>query len=93
MSDEAGLSNDEIFCKARAIEIARYFPLRERFWLNRLNGCRDAQAIFACGDLHIETFGQILSDNDVQYRIVRRGIGLTPEDERFCQALEYLSSS
>src|SRR5689334_11016333 len=36
------LSNDELECKARAVEIASYFPLRERFWLERLKGCRSS---------------------------------------------------
>ena len=60
MRDQGEMTNDEMFCKARAIEIGRYFPIRERFWLERLSGCRDVDAIFICGDLHVETFGKIL---------------------------------
>lgn len=37
MGDQEGLSNEEIRLKGRAIEIAQYFPVRERFWLQRLN--------------------------------------------------------
>jgi hypothetical protein len=91
MSDQEGLSNDEIFCKARAIEIGRYFPIRERFWLERLEGCRNANAIFICGDLHIESFGRILDSAGIAYRVAERGIGATEEDARFNQALAYLA--
>ncbi len=90
MGDQDGMSNEEIFCKARAIEIGRYFPIRERFWLERLCGCRDVEAIFICGDLHIETFGNILTGDAIAYRVVERGIGAT-EDARFYGAVQYLA--
>ncbi len=90
MSDREGLSNEEIFCRARAIEIGRYFPIRERFWLDRLCGCTDADVVFVCGDLHIESFGKILDSNGIPSRIVQRAIGLTEEDRRFDEALRYL---
>ena len=35
--EESQLPPDELRLKAYAIEIARYFPIRERFWLERLN--------------------------------------------------------
>jgi hypothetical protein len=87
------LSADENFCKAHAIEIGRYFPMRERFWMNRLNGIRDVDAIFICGDLHIEaeSFRKILEAENVPYRIVERGIGATQEDARYHHAIQYLA--
>jgi len=91
MSDREGMSNDEIFCKAHAIEIGRYFPVRERFWLERLHGCREVDAIFVCGDLHIETFGKILEHDGALYSVVQRGIGATEEDARFYRAVDYLA--
>jgi hypothetical protein len=90
MADRQGLSNDEIFLKARAVEIGKYFPMRERFWLERLGECREADVIFVCGDLHIESFGNILDAENIPYSVVARGIGLTEEDARFNQAVEYL---
>lgn len=48
------LSNSEINAKARAIEIVRYFPLRERFWLEQLADRLDTEVAFVCGDAHIE---------------------------------------
>jgi hypothetical protein len=65
MNDAEGLTNDEIFCRARAIEIGRYFPIRERFWLEQLDGCRDAHVVFVCGDLHVESFGRLLDSNSI----------------------------
>jgi hypothetical protein len=90
MRDGEGLSNEDIFCKARAIEIGRYFPMRERFWLQRLNGFLDSDVVFVCGDLHIESFGNMLESKGVPYRVVQRGIGLKPEDARFEKAVQYL---
>jgi hypothetical protein len=90
MGDREGLSHEEIFCRARAIEIGRYFPIRERFWLDRLYGCTDADVIFVCGDLHIEGFGNILESSGIPSSVVQRAIGLTEEDGRFDAALKYL---
>jgi len=91
MHGDAGLSNDEIKLQGRAIEIGRYFPIREAFWLERLAGCRNCDAIFICGDGHIESFGKLLQSNDVRYTVVKRGIGLTDEDKWFDKAVQYLN--
>src|SRR5258708_6266900 len=90
MQDREGMSNDEIFCKTRAIEIGRYFPIRERFWLQRLDGCKNIDAVFICGDLHIDSFVKLLDMEGVEYKVVERRIGVTEEDARFYRALEYL---
>jgi hypothetical protein len=89
--EENELSPDELRLKAHATEIARYFPIRERFWLERLNGSRDSDAIFICGDGHIESFGKLLEGSRIPYRIVERGIGITAEDAWFERAKQYLS--
>lgn len=90
MHDDTGLSNEEIRNRARAIEIGRYFPVREWFWLERLNGCRDHDAVFICGDAHIDSFGRLLESKGIQHRVVERGIGLSEEDEWLGAALQYL---
>jgi hypothetical protein len=90
MQDKRGLAREEIRNKARAIEIGRFFPIRERFWLERLNGCRDRHAVFICGDGHIDTFGRLLDSDGVPYKVVERGIGLNEEDEWFGAAVRYL---
>jgi hypothetical protein len=83
------LSDEELNCKARAIEIGRYFPIRERFWLTRLDGCRDVDGIFICGDLHVESFGRLLKQEGIQYRVVERGIGRNEQDEPYYRAMQY----
>ena len=48
-------------------------------------------AIFICGDLHIESFGKILDAAQVPFKVVERGIRATAEDARFYMAVEYLA--
>jgi hypothetical protein len=88
--DDNHLTHAELRLKAGAIEIGCYFPIRESFWLERLHGCRDVDAIFICGDGHIDTFGRLLDENRVPYHVVERGIGLTAEDFGFDEAVQYL---
>jgi hypothetical protein len=93
MHDDQGLSNEEIHLKARAIELGRYFPIRERFWLGRLDGCRDHDVIFVCGDAHVESFTALLEREGIQHRIVERGIGVSEADhEDFCRIVAYLTA-
>ncbi len=89
---ERGLSREEGLNKARAILIGRYFPIRERFWLERLSDCRDRAAIFVCGDGHIksESFRRLLACHDIPYKLVKRGVGLTEQDRWIDDALQYL---
>lgn len=88
--DDGGLSNDEIRLKARAIEIGRYFPVRENFWLERLNGLLERDGIFICGDGHVDGLSRLLQTRNVPYTTERRGIGLTEEDGWFTVALQHL---
>ncbi len=85
------LSDDEIHLKGRAIELGRFFPIREQFWLARLNGCRDHDAVFICGNAHIESFTGLLHSEGVPYGVVERGIGVTNEENAdFHRVVEYL---
>ena len=90
LSMAESLSDEELNCKARAIEIARYFPIREQFWLKRLNDCHGADAILVCGDMHLESFGNLLRDDGIPYKVVKRGIGVNEADEPYYIALKYL---
>jgi hypothetical protein len=78
---------------ARAIEIGRYFPKREKFWFECLNVslCREKEVVFVCGDLHIESgsFTRLLEHEGVPYQIVERRIGVA-EDEPYYLALAHL---
>ena len=89
MSGAGNCSDEQIRLKARAIEILRYFPIRERFWLDRFVDLLPEGVIFICGDGHIESFGRILDSNGIQYKVVSRGIGLTEEDDWFYEVLQY----
>jgi hypothetical protein len=82
LSADTNLSNEETRIKAWAIEKGRNYPIRERFWLERLDGGRDYNAVFICGDDHIDSFGRLLKSNGVACRVVERGIGLNEEDEK-----------
>lgn len=84
--------NDELELKARAIEIVRYFPIRERFWLQRLAGCRAEVAIFTCGDIHLKSFGVLLQTEGISFKIKKRGIGVSEEDDSYYRALQYLEA-
>jgi hypothetical protein len=93
MTDDENLSNDEIHLKGRAIELGHYFPIRERFWLERLHGCRKSDAIFVCGNAHIRTLTTLLDAEGIKYSIVERGIGVTPEeDEDWSRIEKYLEA-
>jgi len=93
MGADEGLSDEEIHLKARALELGRYFPIRERFWLDRLDGCREHNVIFICGEAHIESFTELVDREDIRFRIVERGIGVTHgEHEDFRRIVEYLGA-
>jgi hypothetical protein len=85
------LSNAEIEAKAGAIEIGRYFPMRERFWLQQLSDHLAADVAFVCGDAHVEGFVGLLKRNGIPFRIVDRAIGVNDEDRYTLEnALKYL---
>jgi len=74
-----------------ATEIARYFPLRERFWFDHLPPHRDRDGIFICGDAHVDTFGFLLTRERVEARALVRGLGLDERDRDHYRALQYLA--
>ena len=87
------LSLEQASLKASAIEVGQYFPRREQFWLQRLEGCREEDAAFICGDGHIESgsFTTLLESERIPYKILHRGIGLSEDEhERIQRVIEYL---
>lgn len=84
------LMGDELGLKARAIEIAVYFPIRERFWLQKLAGCHSDVIVFTCGDIHLKSFGALLEREGIPFKVMERGIGVNQEDEPYYRALQYL---
>jgi hypothetical protein len=87
------LSDDEARLKAYAIEMGRYFPVRERFWLDGLNGCRDHCAVFICGYGHlINSFLGLVESDGIPYKIVEADIGVAVDEREFVQmTAKYLS--
>ncbi len=73
---------EEAFTKAFAIEKGRYFSMRERFWLDRLEGCRDHDGFFVCGYGHLDTFGALLDSEGIPYKIIEPHVGSTEEERR-----------
>ena len=92
MGDNGGLSSEEVRVRGNAIFVGRQFPVRERFWLERLGDCRDRVAIFICGEGHIKnhSFRTLLASHGIPYKVAGHGIGLTEEDAWLDEALEYL---
>jgi hypothetical protein len=88
---EPNLSNEELGIKSRAIEIAQYFPIREQFWLQHLKGSRNVDAIFVCGDIHIDTLGKLLESEGISFKVARRSIGVNEEDRPYYVAAQYLT--
>jgi hypothetical protein len=89
----SNLPFEEASLKASAIEMAQHFPKREQFWLDRLNGCREQDAIFICGDGHVESFTGLLKIKDIPYEIVERGFGMSEADhERVRKVVQYLEA-
>src|SRR5262249_46545751 len=85
------LANDEINNVGFATEIAKYWPLREKAWLDRISDVLSKVVIFVCGDAHIETFSDLLARNKIESEVVSRGIGVTKRDDEFWKNVkEYL---
>jgi hypothetical protein len=92
LSREWGLSPMDLDAKAGAIEIACFFPVREKFWLNRLNGFYEKDVVFVCGDFHIDGFAKLLANSGIPHAIIQRAIGTNEEDTRRMRiAVKYLT--
>lgn len=89
----SNLPFEECRLKAHAIEMAQHFRKREQFWLRGLAGCREQNAVFVCGDGHIESFISVLQGEDIPYRVVGRSIGMTEaEREDARRIVQYLEA-
>ena len=92
LRDQTGMSDDEIKLRGLAIEIARYFPIRERFWFDHLPAHRGRDGSFICGDAHVDSFGALLTREGVEACAMIRGLGLDERDRDHYRALEYLAN-
>jgi hypothetical protein len=94
MSDDGnGLSNAEINDCGFATEVAKYWPLREAFWLGELRDVLDKEVVFVCGDGHIESFRELLKRNKVDSDVLHQGIGVSQRDAEFWRGvIRYLQA-
>jgi hypothetical protein len=81
MHDDRNMTQQEIRAKARALEIAKYWRVREDFWLRKLNDLNSDDVIFVCGDGHVETFTALLGEKGIPFEIVEMGIGVNEDDD------------
>jgi len=87
LGDHDHLSNAEINHRAYSIEVGKYWPLREKFWLEQLEDTRDKDVVFVCGDAHIESFQALLKQAGIESTVQKRHIGLTEYDDKFIDAV------
>ena len=87
------LSDEETSARAGAIEILRYFPVREQFWLEQLEDVLREDVVFICGDYHVDRIKPLLNNKGIEYQEVIRGLGVTDEDRQQVRiAEEYLEA-
>lgn len=56
-------------------------------------GCREQNAIFVCGDGHIESFTSLLQGEDIPHRVEGRSIGMSEaEREDTRRIVQYLEA-
>ena len=92
-ADGNGLSNAEINNRGFATEVAKYWPLREKFWLDQLGDVLDKSVIFICGDAHLESFQQLVAGKAIESQIIARHIGVNQSDDAFWgRVLAYVSA-
>jgi len=82
------LSEEEIDTKAQAIEVGCYFPIREKFWIERLGELFGRDGIFVCGDGHVKSFGRLLKGTGIDSTESARRIGMSDQEVARCDAVE-----
>jgi hypothetical protein len=90
--DDWNISNDEARRKSWALDIGKYFEVREHFWLDKIADLKEKAVIFVCGDAHIDTFARLLRSDGWEVHVAARGVGgITDEDLRnIAEGLQYL---
>jgi hypothetical protein len=63
-----GIGGD--FEQCRDSELLKYFPLREKFWIERLRQVAVWPVLFLCGPDHIRTFSCRLTENGIPCKII-----------------------
>lgn len=69
--------------------VAHQFPIRERFWFDKINEHLDRDILLICGDAHIDTFPSVLNEKGVGYAVIKRGIGMPNADFIESKGIDY----
>jgi hypothetical protein len=84
--------DEEAKLRGSAIEVAKYWPRREQFWLDRLSDVVTKDVVFVCGDAHVERFQELLQKNGINSDVVGRHFGVTPyDDQKWADTKAYLA--
>jgi hypothetical protein len=67
---------------AHAVEMALIFPVREEFWIDKLKMHLESEVVLVLGEDHIESFIGRLELRRIPYKVLARGIGVTPAQMR-----------
>lgn len=59
-------------------EQRKYFPIKERFWLNKIKNRLRENIIFVCGTDHLKSFGKLLSDSGCKFQILPKRFDIVP---------------
>lgn len=62
--------NGDALGQCRDSELLKYFPLREKFWIERLRQVAVSPILFVCGPDHIRTFSCHLTENGIPCKII-----------------------
>lgn len=53
-----------------ALEVKKFWPVRERFWLNKLKRRLDENILFLCGHEHVSGFSALLSEEGIPAAVI-----------------------
>lgn len=90
--DDWNISNDKARRKSWALDIGKYFEVRERFWIDKISDLKEKTVVFVCGDAHVETFTKLLEAKGWEVHLAARGVGGIPEEDQrnIAEGLRYL---
>jgi hypothetical protein len=74
---------------ASAHKIAHQFPIRERFWLEKLGETAQKNVVLVFGDLHLTTFTNLLAAEGIPCGILAERLGVDTANDPEYQALKY----
>jgi hypothetical protein len=73
---------------AMALQIAVFFPIREKFWIEMLQNYLELDVIVVLGENHIESFGRRLQALGDPVKVLYRQIGVTDTQLAECSAAQ-----